>query len=139
MPATVQTKLDFEQFHLAFASRYTLLVPETIDFAGDDSGEYEYKVRLLMGAATKFPLAGLRSRSRLRRGEVYLHSPKGQLLSLYPFLTYAICKKCSLSRLYLLDNISRTQIVYNAFCNHRRTDKKGKSVFDSKFGGLQKG
>jgi len=124
---------------LIFTSRYTLLVPETIDFIGDDSGEYEYKVRPLMGAETKARLVRLRSRSRLSRGEVYLHSPKGQVLSLHPLLTYAICEKCSLARLYLLDNISRTQIVYNAFCNHRRTDKKNKSVFDLKFGALQKG
>ena len=38
----------------AVTSRYKLLIREKLDFAGND--EYEYQVRLLMGAETRFGL-----------------------------------------------------------------------------------
>lgn len=122
---------------LAFMSRYSLFVPETINFGDKAPDEYEYKVRLLMGAETRFGLTTLRSRARLPKGELYLHSPTGQFLSLHPLVTFAICPICSLSRIYFPDGIFSTHVVYNAYCNHRRNDEKSKAVFDAKFGGTQ--
>lgn len=114
---------------LRFMTRYQLLVPESTDFPEDDSYEIEYRVRLLMGADTRFPLLNFRSRSRLKRGRVYICAPDGTLLSLDPFFIYELCRECSFTRLYVLDKVCPSQIEYNAFCNHRRLDKKRAPIF----------
>jgi len=118
----------------AFTSRYNLLIREKLDFADND--EYEYQVRLLMGAETRFGLTPLRSQYRLRRGEVYLFDPSGQCLSLYPFWVYAFCEQCSQSRLFMLEEIQPGKILYNTFCNHRLFSGESKSCLNERFGGL---
>lgn len=135
--------------HCAFTSRYNLLRAEQVDFADDD--RYEYRVRVLMGAETRFGLTSMHSHYRLNRERVYLLDPKGEYLSLHPFLLYSVCDKCSLGRLYMLDSMQPKQFVYNAFCNHRIGDRQCKSDFDAEYGkvllraktqpdfGLQKG
>jgi serine/threonine protein kinase len=112
----------------SFASRYKLLTVEQIDFA--DNNMVDYKVRVLMGAESKFNLISLKSKQRLRRNEIYIMNPRGEFLSLHPLLLYRVCKKCSKNELYMLEGIGENSLIFNAPCNHRFASKELKSDFD---------
>ncbi len=104
---------------LAFTAHYILLAQEVMDFSENDLNTYIYKVSYMMGSDTRFPLKDLHTRWSLKYNKVYLYGAKGNILSLYPFLIYSTCDQCTLSRLYLIDNITKQKIAYNTFCNHR--------------------
>jgi len=120
----------------AFASRYILLIPESVDFCEINLDRFEYTVRVLMGAETRFAMTRLQTSARMRLREVYLYSPGGNVLSLHPYYAYSVCKSCSLGRLYSLDKISATEITYNTFCNHRLRESDSKAVFNAEFAQL---
>jgi hypothetical protein len=110
-----------------------LMVQEKADFSEMEPDQFEYKVRLLMGADTRFTLADFRSPLKIVRGDVVLYSPKNEILPLSPFLTYHNCPQCSLNRVYILDRIQEARFVYNAFCNHRYPSEKGVPAFWQKY------
>jgi CheY-like chemotaxis protein len=116
-----------------FTTQYILMVQEKADFSEMEPDQFEYKVRLLMGADTRFTLADFRSPLKIVRGDVVLYSPKNEILPLSPFLTYHNCPQCSLNRVYILDRIQEARFVYNAFCNHRYPSEKGVPAFWQKY------
>lgn len=118
-----------------FFSRYILLMPEKVDFSSEETNDYQ--VRLLMGSETKFSLTNFQSSHRLKLNEIYLFDRKERYLSLSPFVKYTVCQHCASGRLYFLDQILSKQLLYNAFCNHRFSDEKDKTIFDAKFPNLK--
>lgn len=119
----------------AFTSHYILLVPDSIEFSVSDSTSYDYRVRYLMGTDVKPDLVNLQSSTRMLHNDVVLFKSSGEeILSLSPFLQYSYCKNCSLKHLYMLDKVQPKQVIYNAYCNNRITEKERFSEFEGKLG-----
>jgi len=121
--------IEYYYRQLSFISKYQLLVPEKIDF--DENNFIKYTIRQLMGTDIKFPLVAIDLKIQLKLSQVYLYEKDDKILSLHPFLLHNICNNCSCPRLYMIEDINQTHVVYNAFCNHRLFDKKNLSILNS--------
>lgn len=94
-------------------------VPENVEIS-EIPNCFDYRVRLLMGAAMPFPSLSLRSHHRLLKGKVFCMDHRRQPLSLHPMLRWAICPPCGANRLFVLDHYESTpRFLWRASCNHK--------------------
>ena len=111
---------------LQFTSNYQLVARESVEFS-DQTNQYNYKVKLLMGPDLKPSQVEFQSVYRLLKS-VYFVDSRGRILDLGPFFVYIHCTQCSFSHLFLLEKINPKDLLYVGHCNYRKTLSKGEEL-----------